>query len=102
MKLNKAQPMRSQIWVSRPLSENYLIPISLAITHTYTAAHTCISLLTLCMCILSHSPAKGMKALREQNIVHRDLKPGNILIRHHPHTKKMLVSLLCSHPKLVT
>ena len=36
--------------------------------------------------------AQGMKALREQNIVHRDLKPGNILIRKHPITGKMMVS----------
>ena len=33
-----------------------------------------------------------MKALREQNIVHRDLKPGNILIKRHPTTGKMMVS----------
>ena len=37
--------------------------------------------------------AQGMKALREQNIVHRDLKPGNILIKKHPTTGKMMVSL---------
>lgn len=49
------------------------------------------SIHTVCLS-LAHV-AKGMKALREQNIVHRDLKPGNILIKHHPHTKKMLVSL---------
>ena len=36
--------------------------------------------------------AQGMKALRNQNIVHRDLKPGNILIKRHPTTKKMMVS----------
>ena len=36
--------------------------------------------------------AQGMKALRNQNIVHRDLKPGNILIKRHTTTKKMMVS----------
>ena len=34
-----------------------------------------------------------MKALRNQNIVHRDLKPGNILIKKHPHTGKMMVGV---------
>ena len=37
--------------------------------------------------------AQGMKALRNQNIVHRDLKPGNILIKRHNKTGKMMVSL---------
>ena len=37
-----------------------------------------------------------MKALRSQNIVHRDLKPGNILIKRHPHTGKMLVGAVRS------
>ena len=37
-----------------------------------------------------------MKALRNQNIVHRDLKPGNILIKKHPHTGKMMVSAVRS------
>ena len=41
--------------------------------------------------ILCPISAEGMKALRKHNIVHRDLKPGNILIKHHPHTKKMQV-----------
>lgn len=35
-----------------------------------------------------------MKALRAKNIVHRDLKPGNILIKHHPTTGKMMVRTL--------
>ena len=37
-----------------------------------------------------------MKALRNQNIVHRDLKPGNILIKKHPHTGKMMVGAVRS------
>lgn len=32
-----------------------------------------------------------MKALRGKNIVHRDIKPGNILIKYHPKTGKMMV-----------
>ena len=32
-----------------------------------------------------------MKALRARNIVHRDMKPGNILIKYHPKTGKMMV-----------
>jgi len=34
---------------------------------------------------------QGMKSLRQQNIVHRDLKPGNILIKKHDITAKMMV-----------
>ena len=41
--------------------------------------------------------AQGMKALRNQNIVHRDLKPGNILIKSHPTTKKMMVRVLANN-----
>ena len=35
---------------------------------------------------------EGMKALRAHNVVHRDIKPGNILIKYHPKTGKMMVS----------
>ena len=48
----------------------------------------------LCIMHFNAFVAQGMKALRNQNIVHRDLKPGNILIKLHPKTKKMMVSPL--------
>ena len=32
-----------------------------------------------------------MKALKAKNIVHRDIKPGNILIKYHAVTGKMMV-----------
>ena len=35
-----------------------------------------------------------MKALRAHNIVHRDIKPGNILIKYHPKTGKMMVIII--------
>ena len=35
---------------------------------------------------------EGMKALRAHNVVHRDIKPGNILIKYHPKTGKMMVN----------
>ena len=35
-----------------------------------------------------------MKALRAHNIVHRDIKPGNILIKYHPKTGKMMVRMI--------
>ena len=70
---------------------------------------SCVHTIIISLCTRVHmlflspslSPAEGMKALREQNIVHRDLKPGNILIKHHPHTKKMQVREGASYPKLV-
>ena len=40
------------------------------------------------------STGEGMKALRAHNIVHRDIKPGNILIKYHPKTGKMMVRII--------
>ena len=49
--------------------------------------------LSLSLCgVLYVCAARGMDALRKQNIVHRDLKPGNILIKRHLKTGKMMVS----------
>ena len=51
-----------------------------------------------CTCILKYyfffSTGEGMKALRAHNIVHRDIKPGNILIKYHPKTGKMMVIII--------
>ncbi|XP_003387126.1 PREDICTED: inhibitor of nuclear factor kappa-B kinase subunit beta-like [Amphimedon queenslandica] len=43
--------------------------------------------------VLLHQLGEGMKALRAHNIVHRDIKPGNILIKYHPKTGKMMIKL---------
>ena len=55
------------------------------IMYTYTAVSSSVLHASLA--------AQGMKALRDQNIVHRDLKPGNILIKRHPQTHKMVVCM---------